>query len=108
MPRLDRLPNRARPRFAVANYFEVFDNRQRLHSAPGYRAPDAKAHGALLWLTPLSHARCHGAVDLQLPSFPIFPMLVRLAEPAGATAGATFHWSEQLTNAPLPFAVFTS
>ena len=32
-------PDRARARFAVANYIEVFYNRQRLHSALGYRPP---------------------------------------------------------------------
>jgi putative transposase len=32
-------PDRARARFAVADYIEVFYNRQRLHSALGYRPP---------------------------------------------------------------------
>jgi len=32
-------PTRARARFAVAEYIEVFCNRQRLHSALGYRGP---------------------------------------------------------------------
>jgi putative transposase len=32
-------PTWARARFAVAGYIEVFCNRQRLHSALGYRTP---------------------------------------------------------------------
>jgi putative transposase len=32
-------PSRARARFAVADYIEVFCNRQRLHSTLGYRTP---------------------------------------------------------------------
>jgi putative transposase len=32
-------PSRARARFAVADYIEVFYNRRRLHSSLGYRAP---------------------------------------------------------------------
>ena len=32
-------PGRAQARFAVADYIEVFCNRQRLHSALGYRTP---------------------------------------------------------------------
>jgi putative transposase len=35
----DSLPTRARARFAVADYIEVFCNRQRLHSTLGYRTP---------------------------------------------------------------------
>jgi transposase InsO family protein len=32
-------PDRARARFAVADYIEVFYNRKRLHSSLGYRSP---------------------------------------------------------------------
>lgn len=32
-------PTRARARFAVAEYIEVFYNRQRMHSTLGYRTP---------------------------------------------------------------------
>jgi putative transposase len=35
----DSFPTRARARFAVADYIEVFCNRQRLHSTLGYRTP---------------------------------------------------------------------
>jgi putative transposase len=34
-----RFPTRARARFAVANYIEVFYNRKRHHSTLGYRTP---------------------------------------------------------------------
>jgi putative transposase len=37
-------PDRARARFAVADYIEVFYNRQRLHSALRYRTPGRGAH----------------------------------------------------------------
>lgn len=41
-----RFPTRKRARFAVAEYIEVFYNRQRHHSTLGYRIPAdvLKAH----------------------------------------------------------------
>jgi len=35
----ESFPTRARARFAVADYVEVFYNRQRLHSTLNYRTP---------------------------------------------------------------------
>ena len=34
-----RFTTKARARFAVANYIEVFYNRKRMHSTLGYRTP---------------------------------------------------------------------
>jgi putative transposase len=34
-----RFTTRVRARFAVADYIEVFYNRQRMHSSLGYRTP---------------------------------------------------------------------
>jgi len=36
-----RFPTRARARFAVAEYIEVFYNRKRPHSSLGYKTPAA-------------------------------------------------------------------
>ena len=35
----ERFHTRARARFAVAEYIEIYYNRQRLHSTLGYRTP---------------------------------------------------------------------
>jgi putative transposase len=39
-----RFASRARARFAVAEYIEIFYNRQRLHSALAYRTPAEALH----------------------------------------------------------------
>jgi transposase InsO family protein len=36
---LETFPNSAKARTAIAEYIEVFYNRQRIHSALGYRTP---------------------------------------------------------------------
>lgn len=35
-----RFAHQAEARYAIAEYIEVFDNRQRLHQALGYRSPE--------------------------------------------------------------------
>ena len=45
-----RFDTRARARFAVAEYIEIFYNRQRLHSALDYRTPAEALNEQLLSL----------------------------------------------------------